>query len=337
VTLHPSGFALFGPFGLGANFYTTSGADASELSIYPALLDSTGNIVEFQQTRGGLPVQIEVTSSNPAVGKVTVSRLSFDQGTTYVTTRFHPVGEGTTILTVKAEAYTIPSQHASLTATVKGPVLIVPAGVSVGRNLQATATVLLGQAAPTGGLSLTFTSNSDLLLLSETATSPGSRSIAITIGAGQISASYFMQGLAESGSGTYAISAPGYISTTGSVAFAPSGVAIAGPSGFGFPLMVSKSGGAQKVTVFTVLLDAQTGFITTPQPLAAGLSLPVSLTNSDPGVGTINSALTIPGGSESAVAEFTPLSAGTAIVSVTTSSDYTIPRNSSTLSVIVND
>jgi hypothetical protein len=121
------------------------------------------------------------------------------------------------------------------------------------------------------------------------------------------------------------------------VTFAPSGVAIAGPSGFGFPLLASKSGGAQKLTVFTVLLDAQTGFIAMAQPLAAGLSLPVSLSNSDPRVGTINSALTISGGSDSAVAEFVPLSAGNAAVSLTTSSDYTIPRNSTTLWVIVKD
>jgi hypothetical protein len=146
-----------------------------------------------------------------------------------------------------------------------------------------------------------------------------------------------MQGLAESGSGTYTISAPGYISTTGTVTFAPSGVAIAGSSGFGFPVIASKSGGVQKLAVFTVLLDAQTGFITMPQPLAAGLSLPVSLSNSDPGVGSINSALTISGGSDSAVAEFIPLSAGNAAVSVTTSSDYTIPKSSTTLWVIVND
>jgi hypothetical protein len=201
-----------------------------------------------------------------------------------------------------------------LKASVVMPGLVIDSGVDIGKNLQATGTLLLGQPAPAGGLPVTLTSNSGQLRLSTSPTAAGSSSITITVPAGQSNANYYLQGLADSGSPTYTATAPGYNSRTGTVFLAPSGVIIDGPNG-SFPFSAPVGGGNRPLIVSTALLNAGLGFVST-QPLAGGLSLPVLLGNSNTTAGTVTSPVTIAGGSDSATSQFTPVATGSATISV---------------------
>jgi hypothetical protein len=66
----------------------------------------------------------------------------------------------------------------------------------------------------------------------------------------------------------------------------------------------------------------------TVQPLRAGMSLTVPLTNSNPAVDKIASQITITGGSDHASVDFTPASAGTTEISVVTPKNFTVSANS---------
>lgn len=336
VTLTPSGFAISGPNGLGADFFTTVGAGNSDLTVFAARLDSAGNYAEQQPVRGGISVNVDVTSSNAAVGVITAPTVTFNNGSGSATTQFNPASQGNSLLEVGVPAgFTAPSQHRSLTATVRVPVLIVT-DTTIGRNLQTVGTVLLGEPAPPGGVVVTLTSLSAQLLLSTVATAAGTASIEVTVPAGQSSATYFLQAFADSGVAGYTASAPSFAADSGNVTMRRSGVVITGPFGFGSPEFSAILGeGNRPVTVYTALLNASDAFLQI-QPLAGGLSLEVMLRSSVPEVGTITSPVTIAGGSESVIAQFTPVAVGETNVSALRPEGYTLPSNNTALTARVN-
>jgi hypothetical protein len=91
------------------------------------------------------------------------------------------------------------------------------------------------------------------------------------------------------------------------------------------------------VIAWTVQLDPVTlrSADITVQPLRAGLTLTVPLTNSNPKVGTVVSQVTIAGGTDHAMAEFKPLAVGQTEISVVTPKNFTPSANSTTVVGIV--
>jgi hypothetical protein len=85
-----------------------------------------------------------------------------------------------------------------------------------------------------------------------------------------------------------------------------------------------------KLIAWTAQLDPKThrSADITVQPLRAGMSLTISLTNSNPAVGKTASQVTIPGGSDHGSADFTPASTGTTELSVVTPQNFTVSANS---------
>ncbi len=112
--------------------------------------------------RGGLTVNVPVTSSVPAVGTITTSPVVMqavaDGNLTAGTTQFDPVSGGTTTLAVAAPAgFETPDTvsqyyyHASLTATVTAPRIFVnfsdaPTELRIGEDLQVRVYVSLETA-----------------------------------------------------------------------------------------------------------------------------------------------------------------------------------------------
>lgn len=337
VTLTPSGFVLFGPFGPGADFFTTNGAGNVNLTVYAAMLDSNRNFVEQQQIRGGLTETVSLTSSDPAVGAIVNTPLTFLGGQTTAEAQFDPLSGGiTTLALVSPSQYAAPSQYSSLTATVKAPQLVVDDNVPIGKNLQTISTILLGQAAPAGGLAVTLSTDSSSLRLSASEADAGASSITILVPAGHSSAMFFLQAFADSGTATYSASASGYLPRSGSVTFHPSGVVIAGPFGFGFALLTTIADGPRSLSVFTALLDRSTNSVIGTQPLAGGLSVSVLLNSGSPNVGTVTSPVSISGGSETGTAIFTPVSPGQTAISVFTPAGFTQSLNGTTVFATVN-
>jgi len=340
VTFGPSAIVIEGPFGLGNPLLTTTTADPSTVTVSTALLDSGGSYLGPQLLAGGTSVDVVVTSSNQPVGTITSSPVTIFGGSASADTGFQPHAQGNATISANVPAgFTAPAQFGSINANVSVPGIAITDGVSVGQRLQQTGTAILGQVAPAGGLVLTITSNSPgLLVISDSPTTAGSASIQITVPAGQSSALFYLQGVGSSGTATYTASAPGYNSRTASVPLTPSGVVISGPFGVGLPFLSASiaAGGSTPIFVQMAQLDPSTNGYSNTQPLAGGQSLNISLTNSNPSVGTLVSPVTLSGGNDTAVSPFTPLTQGSTFITVTTPSGFTTSTQFTSLNAQVN-
>src|SRR5262249_57993167 len=134
-----------------------------------------------------------------AVGTITTSPVTFTGGVSAAVTQFDPATQGTALISLSTPAgFSTPAQGSSLNALVITPQLRIDDGVVVGKNLQATGTLLLGQAAPTGGLAVTITSNSSQLKLATSPTAAGGSVIVVNVPEGAVSANSYIQALSVS-------------------------------------------------------------------------------------------------------------------------------------------
>jgi hypothetical protein len=348
VTLAPSGIVIGGPFGVSKpSFRTTTGAPKTRIAVYAALLDSSLKYVAPQQVAGGRPVNVNVASSNTAIGTITTSAVKIGGGSTNATTLFQPVTEGDTALSVNVPSgFSTPAEFTTVTAKVTMPGIVVTEDITIGKNLQQASVVGLNEPAPAGGLAVTLTCTPrGQVLLSATGTEKGSESLTIKMPPGESQASYYVQALGGSGQVICTGVAPGYHdSRAAKLTLAPSGVIVAGPLSFtragGSPGFVTGLGEGKPtaIVVYTVFLDpvSHRSADVTVQPLRAGVSITVALNSSDPSVGTIVSPVTIPGAANQGPKTwFTPLKAGTTTVSVVTPEGYTASANATALKAIV--
>jgi hypothetical protein len=238
------------------------------------------------------------------------------------------------------------AQFTTVTAKVITPGLALTEGILIGQNLQAGGSLSLGEAAPAGGLVVTLIcDNPDRMLLSATATDKGSNSLTIKIPPGGMHGLYYMQALGGSGPVTYRASAPGYRSRTATVTLTASGVVVVGPLSFtkagGSPGFVTSLAKGQPTTiyVYTAYLDpiSHRSADVTVQPLRPGVSLSVALSSSNPAVGTIASPVVIKPVSDTGETRFTPLKAGTTVISVLTPAGYTASSNATALKTFVTE
>jgi PKD repeat protein len=113
----PSGLFISLP---SSDFTTTVGASNRIVRVSPASLDDLGRVDETQQLIGGMSASVEVTSSDPTVGAITVSPLVFTGGDSYLDTAFTPLDAGTTTIAVtQPPGFTAPATRTSVVATVE--------------------------------------------------------------------------------------------------------------------------------------------------------------------------------------------------------------------------
>ncbi|MDQ6759523.1 MAG: putative Ig domain-containing protein, partial [Acidobacteriota bacterium] len=325
VTVAPSGFIIGGPSGPGVNIPTGTGSD-SAITISSELLDSSLNIVGPQAVAGGITVNVNVTSSNPSVGTITTSPVTFNGGQGTATTLFHPVQPGSTTLTVATPAtppgFSTPTQFKTVTVTVQQPALILDPGckqAQIGFHLESACTITLSQPAP-NGLTVTLATTSNQLLISSDATLGGSKSLSINIAPNSTGATVYLQSLASSGTATFTATAPGYNSGSGTATFTPAGVIILGPNNQ--TSLATNVGVPAPVNVYLAQLDPNTNAFVSLAPLAGGMSLSVSLDTDNHAVGTIASPITIAAGALSTTAQFTPLQKGMTTITVATPAGF---------------
>jgi hypothetical protein len=359
VTLTPSAIVLIGPYGANApEFATTLRGLPMKITLHSVRLDASLNFVEQQYVRGGLPLDVKVQTSDPRVGVVTTSPVRFGVAGDTAITQFKPVAAGkTTLSVVQPPGFRAAARLNSVIATVRTPGIAISNEMTVGQNLQLPVALSLGEPAPEGGLAVTLTSSDPKkLLLSAAATEVGKASITINVPPGGVSAPYYLQALDCSGVVKHTASADGYASRTGSITLAPSGVIISlpahGPPDEAEVFRPDSAGGHQNMfvallsehkptdlVVYTAFLDPATKRAAdiTVEQLRAGLTLSVDLKNSAPAVGTVPSRVTINGGSERTLTQFTPLSAGKTVISVGTPQGFVTPSNSTELLAIVRE
>jgi hypothetical protein len=353
VTLAPSGL-VFARAGIAMTDLRTTTGRKAEIGLMAVLLDGSGNYVQPQPVAGGTSLHAKIASSDPAVGGAAEPQVTIAGGAAGSTVEFQPAGPGTTMLSVIAPAgFSASAQFGSVTATVSLPGIAVTDGVAVGQNLQVEGAVSLGEPAPAGGLDLRLGSDKpEALLLSASAAEVGAGSVVLRMPAGATSARYYLQAVGNRDTVAVTATAPGYRPRTGTIVLAPSGVVIGGPPGppdeaelfrkeaadspHGFLARLSER--PVPLLIYAVQLDPATGRSAdlTVQPLRAGVSITASLQSSNPAIGKLHaSSLTIASGSHTAVTEFTPLSLGSTVISVTTPQGFVKSANATELTVVV--
>jgi hypothetical protein len=358
VTLAPSGIVIVGPFKT-PKFKATPHGDRSKIMIVSVALDSSLKFSEEQQVAFGSDVEVTIANSNPEAGKLGNAKLVLAGGTSSAATYFQPAAEGeATLSPVPPPGFTTPSQWANVVAAVEKPGLAIVGEVYLGKDLQISAAVCLGEAAPPGGLKVTLKSeDGSRLALSEREDKIGSGSITVTVPAGKLTAPYYLQGLGDSGIVNYSAEAEGFRSRSARVGLTPSGIIVAYEK-YGPPdeANVLRNGGTNDereffvsvakakerpvhVVVWTAHLFPESGRAAdmTVQPLRPGVNVTVNLSTSSPAVGTVESPLVLKPGTDHVVSRFTPLTKGTTVISVDTPRGFATPKNATSVPARVSE
>jgi hypothetical protein len=308
VTQAPSGIVFATGFGTVPNpILTTPTAAPTTITVYSGILTAAGDFSAFQPLKGGSSATVAITKGSevPSAGSVSPSSVTIVGGAGSATAQFTPANAATTTLTLGLPGgpFSTPSAaflHINVTVTVPG-ISCSANGTQFGQNLQGQNSCSLGQAAPAGGLLVTLTTSGQLLAAANP-TDTGLALIQVTVPAGGTSFVYYLQATGGTGTATYSASATGYTTGTGTVTLTPAGLVLSTtasglPFAFGVPVGTTVS-----INVETAQLDPATGAYVQKQQLRGGLTLSnVTLSSNSPGVATVDSPVTLVGGSSTTV------------------------------------
>jgi hypothetical protein len=357
VKLAPSAILILGPSKLPV-YPTTPHGNMIRVTVVSAALDSSKKVVEEQSVAGGLQLEVDLANSNPQAGTLVASKLTLEGGSSTARTSFQPAAEGDSALApLQPKGFTAPAEYAKVTVSVAKPGLSIVGDLYLGKDLQMTGVLCLGEPAPAGGLKVTLTSaNNAKLLVSAREDELGSASVTMTVPAGDLTAQYFLQALSDSGEVTYEASAPGFKTRTARMGLAQSAVLVASER-YGPPdeSAVRRKGGVDipreffasladakahpvLVGIWTAHIDPSSERVAdiTVQALRPGVNVRVSLKSSNPAVATVESPLTIKSGASHVVSRFTPVGEGKTIISINTPEGFGTPKNATSVPATVS-
>jgi hypothetical protein len=294
---------------------------------------TTLNWAQNQALRGGMtPVDIAVTSSNPAVGAITASPVTIGPGVSTASTAFDPLTVGSTILSVSVpDGFSTPGTFRQVTATVGTPTITIGSAV-VGKELQTLISVTL-ETVPPSPIDITIQSDAiGTVTLTQNGTLDGSGTITLTNVSSLNAGSFFVQGRAL-GTATLTAQATGYNSGTSTVTVNPSGFIINSPAS------ITTTTGAvnTNVQVTPARLDPITLNWSANQALRGGLSVNVPVESSNTAVGTITISPVVVGtGAANGTTAFDPQSIGVSTISVGTPPGFSQPSNFRQITATVN-
>jgi hypothetical protein len=329
ITVSPSGFYISYPTVIN----TTSFSASTNLQLSSARLrDADLTYAGSQEVRGGLTVEVPVTSSDTAVGVITVSPVDFVGGTGYSKlTAFDPIAFGTTVIAVAQPfGFDTPSNvNTEITATVSAPAIrFSVTSATTGRDLQRALSVRL-EAAPPSPVDVTVSVASDAIaLVSDSQTAAGSTSVTFPAVTSTFVGTLYVQGLAV-GDTELRAQAAGYVDANLPVAVEKSGFFISNPfEGFDFDV----SGPDQLVRLRSAVLNRTTELFVAEQEPRGGIAIDVEVTSSDTGVGVITlSPVTFAGGGGTyRDTQFDPIATGPVTIAVTQPPGFTPPANRNT-------
>ncbi len=316
VTVYPSGFIL-----TRSDFSASTNTDTA-VTIAPAmLLPGTLDVYDVQPLRPGISVQVPIASSDTSIGTV-VSPVTVTGGSG--STTFHAIAAGSTYLSLTTPAgYSTPSVYQQIKATVAG--ITTTGTLTTGKDLM-TSSIFALNTVPSSAVTVTITSNNpSIATVSTSATTAGTSSVTFSSITTQTPA-FYVQGLAT-GTATLTISATGYANATVTVTVNPSGFVLTTNS-FSTPL-----GTDATVAISPAVLVPGTLDISVLQSLRPGVSVQVPIASSATTIGTINSPVSITGGS--ATATFHPVAKGSTNLTLSTPSGYSTPSSGQQITATV--
>ncbi|HVS66680.1 MAG TPA: PKD domain-containing protein, partial [Thermoanaerobaculia bacterium] len=337
VIFRPSGFACLGSPHAPCSF-TTDTLTPVDRFVAPLSLSSTSLAPLLdggRQLRAGLEVQLEIASSNPAVGSVN-GPFSFSSGILQRTLTFEPQTGGETVLTlVPPPGFDTPSVDSELVITVIQPSITFPIrqfdpndSLNVGRGLQRPQPIGFS-APPPAALDLTLeVADPSVALVSAAPDQLGAGSLTLSGVDGRLEV--VLQGL-ELGTTTLTVSAPGYQSATLPFDVLPAAFTFA-PGDF----TVRTIDPPRAVGLGAVVEDpAKDSVFLRNQSVRAGTSVSVQVTSSDPSVGTISpDPVVVTGGELFPSVLFTPLSAGTSTLELVQPPGFVSPTGTGAAAAI---
>lgn len=339
VAMTPSAFVIAGSSGIGGNFSTTTISPDSEITVTVMRLDPSFQVAQPGTLRAGFSPSVEVSSSATNVGMIFGTAASPD----YLVF-FHPVGNGTTVLTaVQPAGFSTPLTGGSLTVTVTQPQITLNAAATyIGSGLQVNASGSLNTAAPGDGLAVVISSNNPNVLLSADPAAAGAPSITINIAPGQGLGGkgfplFFVQGLTATGDVTLTATASGWASGSMVMHLAPSGFVLKGPNGLGADFSILTGQTDANLTVSSVQLNPSTLAMETFQAVRGGSTVSVAINSGNPSVGTIvGTPLSFTPGMGDGSASFHPVSPGQTVISVPAPTGFSTPATYTTIKATVN-
>lgn len=320
ITVAPSGFVL-GSSSITTNKYASN----TIITIKSARLNPDSlEISEYQNLRGGLSINVPISTSDPTVGVAAPSSVAISANATQAYTAFDPVDVGTCILSLGTpDGFQTPSEKQQLTATVNTPKIIIRSSSNVGCNLQATWSFSLESTPPTPVDVSVSVDDSSIAMVSSASTSKGSTSIAFS-GVGTTSTNvFYVQGLAV-GETNIRITAPGYSDTVMHLQVFPSGFVFMTSD-----ISTTTLSANTPLTVTCAFYDPQYYGGMVYQQIRPGIA-PVSVTlqSSDVLVGNITvNPLIFTSGSSNISSAFHPLAEGTCTVSLIQPDGFQTPDN----------
>lgn len=343
VTLGPSGFYLSSPL---SSFSTALALPDTALTIAPALLDASKNIVTPMAVRAGASISVPVISSSTAVGTITTTPVVFTGGMTSATTAFHPLTPGSSNISVtEPTGFSTPTTETKVVATVSSAGFTNVNAVSIGDNLQLAYTGLgLAQPAPAGNLSvMVSSSDTSKVVISASNTQLGNDSpIALTVPAGSSQVPDFYIQVIETAQnqtpGTepvhVQVQAPGYAASTITVNVVPSGFVLGNPVSCPVASALSTTNLSTN-TPLSVQSEALDPTTLQPlfvsgcggDPLIPGVGpITVNVSSNAASVGTVTiSPVTFNGGDASQATAFHPVAPGDATISIDSPTGYATP------------
>jgi hypothetical protein len=206
VTLAPSA-VVFGNYSNQLNLYSNSGTQHLYVSL--SQLDPVSLQPQSAQAPWpGVNLAVTVTSSDPRVLSVSTPSIQFPN---QPVVDIKPVAIGTAILSLGLLPGGIsPASGRQMVVNIAEPTMLLP-DFTIGRDLAAPVQVSLGSSTPTPTTDLGVYLQPFNVLLSNSATDPGTFGISITIPAGQrVSRPFYLQGRNSTGAATIQNGGGGY-------------------------------------------------------------------------------------------------------------------------------
>ncbi|MEN6521880.1 MAG: hypothetical protein ABFD46_12110 [Armatimonadota bacterium] len=207
---------------------------------------------------------------------------------------------------------------------------------TVGKDLMTSLNGYLPYAVQYGTkLKVVITSSDpNKVTLSKTSDAVGSGSITLTVNGGSSTLpAFYVHGLADSGIVDVTATGQGGLGKVFKVTLAPSGFVIYSPGNFS----TTSFSNSTDIDVRPAMLNSSTHVYAANQPLRPGVGpISVPVNSSDTQVGTITlSPLNIAAGQSSVKAQFDPVGAGSATVSIGNPEGFTTPTNKQSITATV--
>jgi hypothetical protein len=198
ATLRPSGFVI-----TTSDFNTVVGDADTTVTVAARMLNEAMAPTAAGQVRGGIGINVPVTSSDPTVGTIVVNPVTLAGGSSTAATSFHPLAGGSTVISLAPpEGFGTPTSGQGIAATVVGKVITLTAPTTslVTRNRYPFTVGLAAPAGPGGQPVELAVTTGDMVTIPAT----------VTVPEGKTSVNFDVETALATGTLTLTASAPGF-------------------------------------------------------------------------------------------------------------------------------